>query len=122
MENAKHQSTNRQSTGLIALLGVGFGAVASLCCVVPLILVALGISGTWIGSLSAFAPLKPYALVLGAVALLWALYLVLKSRKPSCDDGTCETHSSPRLLAFIGLGALIWLIAATDALWAPLLA
>jgi mercuric ion transport protein len=32
---------------------------ASLCCVVPLVLVSLGISGAWLASLTALEPYRP---------------------------------------------------------------
>ncbi len=41
----------------IAATGSVIGAVlASSCCIVPLLLVTLGVSGAWIGSLSALEP------------------------------------------------------------------
>ncbi|WP_222873573.1 mercuric transporter MerT family protein [Hankyongella ginsenosidimutans] len=46
------------------------GAVlASSCCVVPLVLVTLGVSGAWIGSLTALEPYKLF-FVLVTLALL----------------------------------------------------
>lgn len=39
--------------GVIAAVG------ASICCVGPLVLLALGISGAWIGSLTALEPFRP---------------------------------------------------------------
>jgi hypothetical protein len=41
--------------------GALIGAVlASACCIVPLVLVMLGISGAWIANLTALEPYKPY--------------------------------------------------------------
>ena len=34
--------------------------LASACCIVPLVLVMLGISGAWIANLTALEPYKPY--------------------------------------------------------------
>lgn len=39
--------------GVVAAVG------ASMCCVAPLILLALGISGAWISTLTALEPLRP---------------------------------------------------------------
>ena len=39
--------------------GVVAGIGASLCCVGPLVLLALGISGAWIGNLTALEPYRP---------------------------------------------------------------
>ena len=39
--------------GIIAALGAG------VCCVGPLLLLLLGVSGSWIGNLTAFEPYRP---------------------------------------------------------------
>ena len=60
---------------------------ASICCVAPLALLSLGISGAWIGSLSAFEPYRPVliALTLAFLALAFRrLYLVPQA----CGPGT----------------------------------
>ena len=45
---------------LVAVGGI-LGAIgASSCCIIPLILFSLGISGAWIGNLTALAPYKPF--------------------------------------------------------------
>jgi mercuric ion transport protein len=66
---------------------------ASLCCVAPLVLLVLGVSGAWIASLVAMEPYRP-ALV--AVALLFfalacrRLYLAPSACKPeqACMDSS----------------------------------
>ena len=45
--------------GLFATLGLAGAFLASACCIVPLVLVTLGISGAWIGNLTALEPYKP---------------------------------------------------------------
>ena len=67
-------STNEARTETILVEGVSAGrkrsifAVGSVigailamsCCVMPLLFVTLGISGAWIGNLTALEPYKPY--------------------------------------------------------------
>ena len=57
---------------LTSLLAAG-GAVAALgassCCVLPLLLFMLGVSGAWIGNLTRLTPYQPYILAV-TVALL----------------------------------------------------
>src|SRR6185312_8587999 len=48
---------------LIAAGGIVGALAASSCCIVPLILFSLGISGAWIGNLTALAPWKPLFVV-----------------------------------------------------------
>jgi hypothetical protein len=48
-------------TGSGALLAGGLAAIlASTCCLGPLVLVALGLSGAWIGNLTLLEPYRPF--------------------------------------------------------------
>ena len=67
--------------GVLAAIG------ASMCCVGPLVLLALGMGGAWVSSLTALEPVRPAFIVLtvGCLALAFRrLYLA----PPSCDPGT----------------------------------
>ena len=66
------------------------GAVAaSSCCILPLVLFGLGISGAWIANFTALAPYKPY-FATGTLALLgYDYYLVYVRPKQACADGSC---------------------------------
>lgn len=60
-------------TAFLAAIG------ASLCCVAPLVLLALGIGGTWISHLTALEPYRPVFIGITLVFLVLAfrkLYLV----------------------------------------------
>ena len=54
------------------------GIAASACCVGPLLLLMLGMGGTWVSTLMRFEPLRPYAvgvtLLLLSIAF-WQLYI-----------------------------------------------
>jgi mercuric ion transport protein len=71
-----------------SLIASGIGGIgASLCCVVPFVLVLLGVGGAWIGSLTALAPYRPIFIGVTLVFLALAfrkLYLVPRA----CDPGT----------------------------------
>jgi mercuric ion transport protein len=45
---------------LVAAGGILGAIAASSCCIAPLMLFSLGISGAWIGNLTALAPYQPY--------------------------------------------------------------
>lgn len=71
--------------GIVAAIG------ASVCCVGPLVLLALGIGGAWIGNLTAFQPYRPVFIGLTLLFLALAfrkLYLVPQACAPgtSCAD------------------------------------
>ena len=62
-----------QKTGLLALLAGGLAALlASACCIGPLLLLSLGISGAWIGHLTQLGPLQPVFLGVAVLALVLA--------------------------------------------------
>jgi mercuric ion transport protein len=68
--------------------GVVAGIGASVCCVGPLVLLALGISGAWIGNLTALEPYRPIFIGLTLLFLGLAfrkLYLVPRACTPEND-------------------------------------
>ena len=105
---------------LIAGLSV-LGAIgASACCVIPFTLFTLGVSGAWIGNLTALAPYKPL-FVVGTLALL-ALGFYLVYRRPRaavCDDGSYCARPASNRIAKIGLwmATVLVLAATTFSLW-----
>src|SRR3546814_4843980 len=82
--------TNPAKSSMPAILGASLAAIgASICCVVPLVLVLLGISGAWIGNLTALDTWRPW--FTGATLLLlglafWSLY---GSTSQCRADGAC---------------------------------
>lgn len=84
----------------LAAAGGILGAVAaSSCCIVPLILFSLGISGAWISNLTALAPYQPW-FVAGTVGVLgYGFYLVHWKPRQACADGAaCARPVSGRLV------------------------
>lgn len=83
--------------GILAALG------AASCCVVPFALFTLGISGAWIGNLTALEPYQPIfaAVALGFIG--YGGYLVCRKPKVACADDTyCARPASTRI-AKVGL-------------------
>lgn len=64
-------SEPKSSRGALAAGGLA-AILASTCCLGPLVLVALGFSGAWIGNLTALEPYRPIFLGAGLVALFFA--------------------------------------------------
>ena len=72
------------------LSGAMLAAIAaSVCCVGPLVLLALGVGGAWVGSLTALEPFRPYFMGLTFIFLGYAFYRIY--RKPGAED--CEPGS-----------------------------
>src|SRR5215471_8072310 len=85
---------SREGGAQARLIAVGsiLGALAaSSCCIIPLVLFSVGISGAWIAILKALAPYKPY-FAAGTLALLgygyYLVYVAPKSKR-ACADGSC---------------------------------
>jgi len=71
--NAKPPSSLHDAAGGGALLAGGLAAIlASVCCLGPLALLALGVSGAWIGNLTALESYRPVFIIVAAAALVVA--------------------------------------------------
>jgi mercuric ion transport protein len=74
--------TVRRSLVAGALAAIG----ASVCCVGPLVLLMLGIGGTWVANLTALEPLRPW--LIGATLLFLGLaYRRLYLQPQVCEPG-----------------------------------
>lgn len=83
-----------ERTGSGALFVGGLTAIlASTCCLGPLVLVALGLSGAWIGNLTRLEPYRPLFIAAALVALLFAGRRIFRSAQ-ACEPG--EVCALPR--------------------------
>ena len=69
---------------LVSVGSVVAGLAASSCCVLPLLFLALGISGAWIGNLTALAPYQPYFVVVTLGLLAAGFFMVYRKPKMVC--------------------------------------
>ncbi len=71
-----------------------FGAIAaaiagSICCVGPLLLLALGIGGAWVGNLKVLEPFRPWFMLTALIFLAVGFYRVYRKPKPEeCKEGS----------------------------------
>ncbi len=79
--------------------GVLAAIVASLCCLGPLVLVTLGVSGAWIANLGAFDPYRPYALGVALACVGFAYRSIYRAPPPeACEPGSlCAVPQTRRL-------------------------
>lgn len=112
---------NRRKDWLAA--GGVLGAIlASSCCVVPLVLVTLGVSGAWIGNLTALEPYKPYFAAVTATLIGAGFWHVYIKPKPVCEDGSycAQPESSLFTKSALWIATVLVLLAITIGWWAPL--
>jgi mercuric ion transport protein len=114
--------TEKQRQGWLAAGGVIGAILASACCVIPLLLVTLGVSGAWISNLTALEPYQPYVAAATIVLIgsgFWRVYL---RPKPACEEGSyCARPQSSRVTKLLlWIGAAVTLLAITINWGAPL--
>jgi len=76
---------------------------ASSCCILPLALFGLGVSGAWIANLTQLAPYQPCFIAATMVFLGYGYWLVYRSSKVACADGEACARPLPNRLVKSGL-------------------
>jgi mercuric ion transport protein len=108
------EKTMAQQIGKSSLIAGALAAIsASVCCVGPLVLLALGVSGTWIGNLTAMEAYRP--LFIGMTLLFLGLAFRRLYLMPQvCTAGTTcspRTITRQRIVFWIVTGLLLGLLA-----------
>jgi mercuric ion transport protein len=109
------KSKSEPSTGKAGLVAAGglLGALAaSSCCILPLALFTLGISGAWIGNLTAMAPYQPIFFAATAGFLGAGYYLVYRRPRVACADGGCTRPLPHRTVRAVLWAAAVLVLAA----------
>jgi mercuric ion transport protein len=116
------QPRSMRAEGLLAAGGLLGALAASSCCIVPLILFGLGISGGWIGHLTGLAPYQPYFIAATAACLGGGYWLVYRSAKRACIEGEACARPLPNRVVKIGLifSTILAITALASDLLAPL--
>ena len=97
----------------LAAGGVIGGLAASSCCIVPLLLFGLGVSGAWIANLTQLAPYQPYFIAATVGCLAGGYGLLYRSRRSACADGeACARALSNRIVTGVLILATILVIGA----------
>ncbi len=82
--------------GLIG--AVGTAVAGSVCCLGPLLLVSLGASGAWIGSLGALETYRPIFMTLSLGLLGFVFYRAYRPQAQACEPGTvCAQPTTQRI-------------------------
>lgn len=98
MKAATNESASDR-IGSSALFIGGLAAIlASTCCLGPLVLVALGLSGAWIGNLALLEPYRPFFIAGSVVALIFAARRIFRPGQ-ACQPGRSMRYArnSPHL-------------------------
>ena len=102
MTAASDRSAAQPATRLLSLAGIVAAIGAASCCVIPFLLFALGVSGAWIGNLTALEPYQPIFAAVSLGFIGWGAWRLRRQAKIACTEGYCATDRADRI-ARIGL-------------------
>ncbi|MGH6836575.1 MAG: mercuric transporter MerT family protein [Methylocella sp.] len=123
MMNVQHDDPRATAMRLTAVGGILGAIAASSCCIAPLALFSLGISGAWIGNLTALAPYQPYFIAATLACLGYGYWLIYRRNKIACAEGAACARPLPNHIVKAGLALATILVAGAIAfdLLAPLI-
>jgi mercuric ion transport protein len=89
----------QRGQALIAAGGMLGALTASSCCIMPVVLFSLGVSGAWIGNFTRLAPYQPYFIGATLLFLGCGYWLVYRSGARTCTEGeVCSRALSNRIV------------------------
>jgi mercuric ion transport protein len=92
--------------GTLAFGGIA-AILASTCCLGPLVLVALGFSGAWIGNLTLLEPYRPIFIGAALVALFFAYRRIFRPIQTCAPGEVCALPQTRRTY-----NVVFWIVAA----------
>lgn len=88
---------------LAAAGGIIGALAASSCCILPVVLFSLGVSGAWIGNFTQLAPYQPYFIAATLAFIGTGHWLVYRSSKVACAEGEACARPLPNRFVKIAL-------------------
>ena len=110
-----HGTRDGATKGLVATGGILAAIAASACCIVPLALFSLGVTGAWIGTLTSLAPYQPIFIAITVGLLGYGYYLVYHKPKAACHGEAACARPLPNRLVKFGLWSATLLVLAAAA-------
>lgn len=99
-------ASEKSKSGALALGGLA-AILASTCCLGPLVLIALGFSGAWIGNLKILEPYRPLFIAVALIALFFAWLRIYRPAEKCLPGEVCALPQAKRLYK-----SLFWVVAA----------
>lgn len=108
--SARSPTSLHDAAGGGALFAGGVAAIlASACCLGPLVLLALGVSGAWIGNLTALEPYSPIFIAAAAAALIVAGRRIWRPQEACAPGEVCAVPRFRRVQKFL-FGVVVALV------------
>jgi mercuric ion transport protein len=123
IKDEKLGTSSQRGPMLMAVGGLLGALAASSCCIFPLVLFGLGVSGAWIGNFTQLAPYQPCFIAVTLVFLAGGYWLVYRSSRLACTEGEACARPLPNRLIKTSLivATLLIVTALAVDLLAPLL-
>src|SRR6266702_3052387 len=102
-DQAHQIADHRRRQSVMAAGGLLGALAASSCCILPLTLFGLGVSGAWIGNFTRLAPYQPWFIAATVAFLGYGYWLVYRSSRPACADGEACARPLPNRIVKTGL-------------------
>jgi mercuric ion transport protein len=102
-------TSNTAKSGTLAVAGIS-GVLASVCCIGPLVLVSIGLSGAAAGIVATFEPLRPVFIVIAFAALAFAGWRIYRGPVAACAPGiACDAPQRNQIYktVFWGVAAIV---------------
>lgn len=100
--------TTEKNDGRGALAAGGLAAfLASVCCLGPLVLVSIGVSGAWMSNLSALEPFRPLFIAVALAALFFAYRRIFRPIEDCKPGDVCAVPQARN-----GYKTLFWITSA----------
>src|SRR5260221_9693429 len=94
--NQPDHFADKRQQNLMAAGGLLGALAASSCCIFPLVLFSLGVSGAWIGNFTRLAAYQPYFIAATLAFLGYGYWLVYRSSTRACADGEAPAPPPPQ--------------------------
>ena len=119
MLSDKDAPNPERSSGILVAGGAIGAVLASSCCILPLVLISLGVGGAWIGTLTSLKDYQPIFVMFTVAFLGVAFWRVYRSPSTTCADETCAPRETKRVVKTVAwASAGLVLAALTSDLWA----
>jgi mercuric ion transport protein len=103
IEQENQLADTRLRQGLMVAGGLIGAIAASSCCILPLFLFSLGVSGAWIGNFTRLAPYQPCFIAAAIVFLGYGYWLVYHSERLAGAAGESCARPLPNWIVKAGL-------------------
>jgi mercuric ion transport protein len=98
VNRSQSKEKTKDRKGATALFAGGVAAIlASTCCLGPLVLVSLGISGAWIGNLTVLEPYRPILIGVALIALFFAARSIFRPAHACQPGDVCAIPGTRRI-------------------------